>query len=276
MFFDRVVHQDAFDLSSPLVGGGRFNLEAWLLGKAGLNLTRCRAATCSRCSSSSTGSSRFVLVVVSLLDPAAGDGADRLVLWQDEDAGRAPRPNSRSRRWRKRGATRAGLIIRNFSRIPAGNRQNGTGWTRSVSWFVWRCQAPSLRCFGSCCGWFHELGLPGLRRPVRPGPLFTMIRKAFVMQVHPGQEAEYARRHQPIWDELAAVLAPTARTTTRFSSTARPASSSPMSRSRTKPAGRPWRKPRSARLVEIHGRHHAQQPDHSPVASDLTEVFHLD
>ena len=40
MYFDRVVHQDPFDLSSPLVGGGRFNLEAWLLGKAGLNLTR--------------------------------------------------------------------------------------------------------------------------------------------------------------------------------------------------------------------------------------------
>lgn len=33
-----------------------------------------------------------------------------------------------------------------------------------------------------------------------------MIRKAFVMSVHPGQEAEYARRHQPIWDELAATL----------------------------------------------------------------------
>ena len=33
-----------------------------------------------------------------------------------------------------------------------------------------------------------------------------MIRKAFVMSVHPGQEAEYARRHQPIWTELAAVL----------------------------------------------------------------------
>jgi Na+/proline symporter len=38
MYFDRVVHQDAFDPSSPLVGGGRFNLEAWLLGKAGLDL----------------------------------------------------------------------------------------------------------------------------------------------------------------------------------------------------------------------------------------------
>jgi hypothetical protein len=38
MYFDRVVHQDPYDLSSPLVGGGRFNLEAWVLGKAGLNL----------------------------------------------------------------------------------------------------------------------------------------------------------------------------------------------------------------------------------------------
>ena len=33
-----------------------------------------------------------------------------------------------------------------------------------------------------------------------------MIRKAFVMSVNSGQEEEYARRHQPIWDELAAVL----------------------------------------------------------------------
>lgn len=32
------------------------------------------------------------------------------------------------------------------------------------------------------------------------------IRKAFVMSVHPDCEAEYERRHQPIWPELAAVL----------------------------------------------------------------------
>ena len=34
----------------------------------------------------------------------------------------------------------------------------------------------------------------------------AMIRKAFVMSVNSGAEEEYARRHQPIWDELAAVL----------------------------------------------------------------------
>ena len=33
-----------------------------------------------------------------------------------------------------------------------------------------------------------------------------MIRKAFRMAVHPGQHAEYARRHQPIWRELEDVL----------------------------------------------------------------------
>jgi len=33
-----------------------------------------------------------------------------------------------------------------------------------------------------------------------------MIRKAFVFQLEPGREAEYARRHNPIWPELEAVL----------------------------------------------------------------------
>ena len=33
-----------------------------------------------------------------------------------------------------------------------------------------------------------------------------MIRKAFKMSVHPGQQAEYARRHQPIWRELEETL----------------------------------------------------------------------
>ena len=30
----------------------------------------------------------------------------------------------------------------------------------------------------------------------------AVLRKAFRMAVHPGQEAEYERRHQPIWEEL--------------------------------------------------------------------------
>ena len=33
-----------------------------------------------------------------------------------------------------------------------------------------------------------------------------MLRKAFVMLVNPGREAEYEKRHRPIWPELDAVL----------------------------------------------------------------------
>ncbi|MGC9259262.1 MAG: L-rhamnose mutarotase [Phycisphaerae bacterium] len=29
-----------------------------------------------------------------------------------------------------------------------------------------------------------------------------MIRKAFVLAVHPGMETEYQRRHNPVWQEL--------------------------------------------------------------------------
>jgi L-rhamnose mutarotase len=33
-----------------------------------------------------------------------------------------------------------------------------------------------------------------------------MIRKAFLMRLEPGNQAEYERRHNPIWPELQAVL----------------------------------------------------------------------
>ncbi len=33
-----------------------------------------------------------------------------------------------------------------------------------------------------------------------------MVRKAFVMSVHPGAETEYERRHRPIWPELEKAL----------------------------------------------------------------------
>lgn len=33
-----------------------------------------------------------------------------------------------------------------------------------------------------------------------------MIRKAFLMQLKPGNQAEYTQRHNPIWPELQAVL----------------------------------------------------------------------
>lgn len=33
-----------------------------------------------------------------------------------------------------------------------------------------------------------------------------MIRKGFLMRLHPGQQAEYEERHNPIWPELQDVL----------------------------------------------------------------------
>jgi Na+/proline symporter len=67
MYFDRVVHQDAFDLSSPLVGGGRFNLEAWLLGKAGLNLTAMSGRDLQSVQFFFDGVFPFVILIVASL-----------------------------------------------------------------------------------------------------------------------------------------------------------------------------------------------------------------
>ena len=39
-----------------------------------------------------------------------------------------------------------------------------------------------------------------------PGYDSAVVRKAFRMAVHPGQEAEYERRHRPIWAELERTL----------------------------------------------------------------------
>jgi len=38
VYFESVVHQRADDLTSPRIGSGRFNLEAWLLSSAGLDV----------------------------------------------------------------------------------------------------------------------------------------------------------------------------------------------------------------------------------------------
>lgn len=44
---------------------------------------------------------------------------------------------------------------------------------------------------------------------LKPGPSgygWPMLRKAFKMSIHPGSEAEYRRRHNPIWPELESTL----------------------------------------------------------------------
>jgi L-rhamnose mutarotase len=104
-----------------------------------------------------------------------------------------------------------------------------------------------------------------------------MIRKAFVLRVHAGQEKEYARRHQPIWAELAAVLK--AHGAHNYSIFLDPATRQLFgvveiedearwdAVARTDVCQRWWKHMRD--LMPSH-------PDNSPVSKDLVEVFHLD
>jgi L-rhamnose mutarotase len=104
-----------------------------------------------------------------------------------------------------------------------------------------------------------------------------MIRKAFVMQVNAGAEAEYARRHQPIWDDLTAVLRahgshnysifldPTTRQLFGYVEIEDEARWNAVAR--TDACQRWWR---------YMGDIMPSNPDHSPVSHGLQEVFHLD
>lgn len=104
-----------------------------------------------------------------------------------------------------------------------------------------------------------------------------MLRKAFRMSVNAGQEAEYERRHRPIWRELEeTLLAHGVRTYSIFLD--------PVTRdlfgyaeveseerwqaiARTEVCRRWWQ-----HMREIMPAH----PDASPVSRDLLEVFHLE
>ena len=104
-----------------------------------------------------------------------------------------------------------------------------------------------------------------------------MIRKAFVMQVHPGREAEYARRHQPIWADLTAVLRAhgahnysiflDADTRQLFGYVEIEDEARWAAVAQTDACQRWWRF--MADLMP-------SNPDHSPVSRGLNEVFHLD
>ena len=103
-----------------------------------------------------------------------------------------------------------------------------------------------------------------------------MIRKAFVMSVHPGMEEEYERRHSPIWPELEAVLK--AHGVHNYSIFLHPetlqlfgyAEIEDEARweaiARTSECGKWW-----AHMKEVM----PSNPDNSPVATGLREVFHL-
>ncbi len=104
-----------------------------------------------------------------------------------------------------------------------------------------------------------------------------MIRKAFVMSIHPGQEAEYERRHNPIWGELENVLIghgvhnysiflhPETRQLFAYAEIEDEATWESIAAT---PECRKWWE-HMADLMPVH-------PDNSPVSTPLREVFHLD
>lgn len=104
-----------------------------------------------------------------------------------------------------------------------------------------------------------------------------MIRKAFQMTLYPGNQAEYERRHNPIWPELQAVLRQYGvqtysifldRSTDRLFAYAECESAERWQQiAATEVCQRWW----------LHMRELMQtNEDNSPLAVELTEVFHLE
>jgi L-rhamnose mutarotase len=110
-----------------------------------------------------------------------------------------------------------------------------------------------------------------------PHQLHPMIRQAFVMSVNAGQEIEYERRHRPIWPELEAVLKQHG--VHNYSIFLLPATRQLFAYAEIEDEAR-WnaiaQTPECQRWWRHMGDVMPSNPDHSPVAASLKEVFHLD
>ena len=103
-----------------------------------------------------------------------------------------------------------------------------------------------------------------------------MIRKAFVMSVNPGQEAEYERRHRPIWPELEKVLK--THGVHNYSIFLHPGTHQLFGYVEVEDDAR-WaaiaQTPECQRWWKYMSPVMPSNSDHSPVAQELREVFHL-
>lgn len=104
-----------------------------------------------------------------------------------------------------------------------------------------------------------------------------MIRKSFVMQVHPEQHEEYERRHRPIWDELAQTLSDHG--VHNYSIFLDPERHLLFAYAEIEDEAR-WNAIAQTEVCQRWWRHMADvmpaNPDNSPVSQNLREVFHLD
>ncbi len=96
------------------------------------------------------------------------------------------------------------------------------------------------------------------------------------MSVHPGHETEYARRHQPIWAELAAVLK--AHGAHNYSIFLHPETRQLFAYVEVEDEAR-WAAIAQTEVCQRWWKHMGDvmpsNSDSSPVASELQEVFHL-
>jgi L-rhamnose mutarotase len=103
-----------------------------------------------------------------------------------------------------------------------------------------------------------------------------MIRKAFRMSVNEGHEAEYARRHNPIWKELEQVLVDHG--VTSYTIFLDPGTRDLFAYAEIDSEER-WAQIASTDVCRRWWRHMREimpaNPDDSPVSRPLVEVFHL-
>ena len=104
-----------------------------------------------------------------------------------------------------------------------------------------------------------------------------MIRKAFVMSVHPGQEEEYEARHNPIWPELEETLR--RHGVHNYSIFLYPETRQLFGFAEIEDEAR-WAAIAETAICRKWWSHMKElmpsNPDNSPVARDLREVFHID
>ena len=112
---------------------------------------------------------------------------------------------------------------------------------------------------------------------IEPHPTIPMIRKAFIMSVNAGSEEEYERRHRPIWPELEQTLKDHGAhnytifldaSTRQLFGCVEVENEERWNAIANTPICRKW----WAHMKEIM----PSNPDNSPVARELREVFHID
>ena len=103
-----------------------------------------------------------------------------------------------------------------------------------------------------------------------------MIRKAFVMRVRPGQEAEYEKRHTPIWPELEETLR--AHGVSNYSIFLDPETRNLFAYAEIEDEAR-WEAIAQTEVCQRWWKHMSDimpsNADHSPVSAPLREVFHI-